>query len=232
MTSVPVQPRQEAGAPRGLPTSRAAATREAIVTAAEQLYAEHGLTSVSHRLISSTAGQGNVAAVNYHFGTSDALVRAIIERHSDAISTIRQRDLGGIEDSTDLMTWLRWLIQPTAEHLETLGDPTWWARFSAQVVTDPRYREQLSTEVIRQMMGVTSIQRVTDALDRCLRCDGVVLSPATLSVRVAMLRILTVHVLAERETVLAAGGTPDTTSWAECAESLVHATAGLLSAPI
>ena len=62
-------------------TDRASTTREAILTAAERLYAEHGVFAVSNRQVSEAAGQGNNAAVGYHFGTKTDLVRAIEQKH-------------------------------------------------------------------------------------------------------------------------------------------------------
>lgn len=47
------------------------------MTAAERLYAEHGVFGMSNRQVSEAAGQGNNAAVGYHFGTKTDLVRAI-----------------------------------------------------------------------------------------------------------------------------------------------------------
>src|SRR5205085_1616816 len=54
---------------RAVRTERASSTQEAILVAAERLYAEHGMFAVSNRQVSEAAGQGNNAAVGYHFGT-------------------------------------------------------------------------------------------------------------------------------------------------------------------
>ena len=78
-------------AARPLRTERASSTREAILTAAERLYAEHGVFAVSNRQVSEAAGQGNNAAVGYHFGTKTDLVRAIEQRHREPIEQIRGR---------------------------------------------------------------------------------------------------------------------------------------------
>src|ERR1700686_2031953 len=60
-----------------LRNDRASTTREAILTAAERLFAEHGVYAVSNRQVSEAAGQGNNAAVGYHFGTKADLVCAL-----------------------------------------------------------------------------------------------------------------------------------------------------------
>ena len=54
---------------RSVRAERASTTQEAILKAAERLYAEHGVFAVSNRQVSEAAGQGNNAAVGYHFGT-------------------------------------------------------------------------------------------------------------------------------------------------------------------
>jgi AcrR family transcriptional regulator len=53
--------------------------REAIMDAAERLFAERGIEAVSLRTINAEAGY-SVAALHYHFGTRDNLVRALLER--------------------------------------------------------------------------------------------------------------------------------------------------------
>nr|MDT0525950.1 helix-turn-helix domain-containing protein [Streptomyces sp. DSM 41633] len=112
-------------------------TRELILTTAERLFAERGVNAVSNRQISEAAGQGNNTAVGYHFGTKADLVRAIVRSHSQRIEEIRVRLLAGIGDSTDLRDWIDCLVRPMPEHLADLGGPTWYARFCAQLMTDP-----------------------------------------------------------------------------------------------
>lgn len=56
-------------------------TRDKLVRAAEHLFARHGL-DVPIREIHKVAGQRNASAIQYHFGSKDELVAAIIERHA------------------------------------------------------------------------------------------------------------------------------------------------------
>jgi AcrR family transcriptional regulator len=58
---------------------RGEATRQLIITAAERLFAEHGIAAVPLREIGLAAGQRNHAAVQYHFGDRDEVVKAIME---------------------------------------------------------------------------------------------------------------------------------------------------------
>ena len=55
--------------------------RDLLLTTAERLFAERGVDAASLRAVMGAAGT-NVAAVHYHFGSKDGLVRALIERRS------------------------------------------------------------------------------------------------------------------------------------------------------
>jgi AcrR family transcriptional regulator len=206
------------------PVARGQATREAILDAAERLFAEHGLDNVSHRQISAAAGQGNNAAVTYHFGTAADLVEAVLERHAAAMEGLRARHLARVERSSDLRDWLDGLVRPTADHLQELGTPTWYARLSAQLATDPR-RQAL---VVERSLRSPSLQRLVDGLQRCLPD----LPEAVRAERSGMMRLLSVHVYAEREGALAAGTSPVRLSWKDCADGLIDALIGLWLAPV
>lgn len=56
-----------------------AATRLRILDAAEELFAENGVDGTSLRSIMAAAGV-SISQINYHFGTKEALLRAIFER--------------------------------------------------------------------------------------------------------------------------------------------------------
>lgn len=76
-------------------------TRARILAAAEALFMEQGFTATSLRGITARA-KVNLAAVNYHFGSKDALIREIFDRSLGPLNTARiehlermQRDAGG-----------------------------------------------------------------------------------------------------------------------------------------
>ena len=58
-----------------------AATKAAVFNAAERLFALHGFQNVSVRDITAEAGV-NLASVNYHFGSKDALLFEIFRRRT------------------------------------------------------------------------------------------------------------------------------------------------------
>jgi len=73
-------------------TERDAATKAVVLATAERLFAERGLRAVSVRDITAEAGV-NLASVNYHFGSKDALVFEIFRRRTAELSRERARRL-------------------------------------------------------------------------------------------------------------------------------------------
>ncbi|WP_418260306.1 TetR/AcrR family transcriptional regulator [Haliea sp. E17] len=64
--------------PRKRMDPRRETTRQAILEAAETLFAEQGIDAVSLRQIGAAIGAGNTAVVAYHFGDKEALIEAIL----------------------------------------------------------------------------------------------------------------------------------------------------------
>lgn len=66
----------------------AADTKARILDAAEALFMEQGFTTTSLRAITARAGV-NLAAVNYHFGSKDELIRAVFTRRLEPLNRER-----------------------------------------------------------------------------------------------------------------------------------------------
>ncbi|MDZ4235281.1 MAG: helix-turn-helix domain-containing protein [Dietzia sp.] len=209
---------------RSVRADRATGTQEAILKAAERLYAEHGVFAVSNRQVSEAAGQGNNAAVGYHFGTKTDLVRAIEHKHRLPIEELRQRRIADIGDSTQMRDWVAALVCPLTDHLAALGNPTWYARFAAQVMTDPAYHNI----VVKDALSSASLVRVLDGINTCL-------PDLPVDVRIErniMGRNLLMHSCADRERLLAKGSPVARTSWQAAASGLIDAIVGLWHAPV
>lgn len=69
-----------------------AATKAAVFAAAERLFALHGFQNVSVRDITAEAGV-NLASVNYHFGSKDALLFEIFRKRTAELNRERVRML-------------------------------------------------------------------------------------------------------------------------------------------
>src|SRR2546430_1603760 len=70
-------------------------TKFKILDAAERLVAEHGI-DISLRAITAEAG-GNLAAVNYHFQSKEALFITMIGRRFEPINAARLKKLDTLE---------------------------------------------------------------------------------------------------------------------------------------
>ncbi|CCQ15927.1 putative transcriptional regulator, TetR family [Rhodococcus sp. AW25M09] len=192
-------------------------TRDAILAAAERLFAERGVFAVSNRQVSEWAGQRNSSAVGYHFGTKEDLVLAIVEKHAGPIEERRIRVLAEVEESTDLRDWVSCLVIPYTEHLAAIGVSSSYARFSAQAMADP---------VLRGLIYETALESpaLRTTLDGLRRCVGD-LPESVRTTRSDMARQLIVHMSAERER-------HDPSGWTDFGSDLVDAIVGLWSAPV
>lgn len=209
---------------RTVRAERANATREVILATAERLFAEHGVFAISNRQVSEAAGQGNNAAVGYHFGTKTDLVRAIVRKHNEQIEQLRRKMLDEIGGSTDLRDWVACLVRPSTEHFAALGNPTWYARFSAQAMTDPGLRGIMFEE---SFGSSTALQEVVTGLYRCLPD----LPDDVRHERGDMSRQLMVHMTAERERALADGTHTPRASWHDAGTGLIDAIVAIWQAP-
>jgi AcrR family transcriptional regulator len=64
-------------------------TREALLDAAEGLFASEGVDGVSLAAITQLAEQRNGGAIHYYFGGRDGLLAAILDRHEEALDEVR-----------------------------------------------------------------------------------------------------------------------------------------------
>lgn len=74
-------------------------TRRRILEAAEELFMQHGFEGASMRLLTTRAGV-NLAAVNYHFGSKDALIEAVFQRRLDPMNAARLAELDRLEKAS------------------------------------------------------------------------------------------------------------------------------------
>lgn len=71
-------------------------TKDRILDVAERLFSEHGFDATSLRAITARAGV-NLASVNYHFGSKDALLEAVYARRLVPLNQERLRRLDALE---------------------------------------------------------------------------------------------------------------------------------------
>jgi AcrR family transcriptional regulator len=154
-----------------------------LIAAAEQLFAEGGEDATSLRAITRTAGV-NVAAVHYHFGGRDELLRAVLDRKLAPLNARRlqllDRAVATHGDRVPVEALLAAFLTPDLELIATLrgSGQVRFARFMGRAYTQP------STAVTgfldQQFQSVGS--RLFPLLERALPQ----LSPAELRTRMRM----------------------------------------------
>ncbi len=106
--------------------------------AAERLFAERGIDAVSLRTINSEAGY-SVAALHYHFGTRDGLVRALLARAQPAMFEQRAAMVTNLEQQAkpDVEDIVAALVYPlTAGMRENFGASVAQLRFLVRLSFD------------------------------------------------------------------------------------------------
>ena len=102
-------------------------TKEKILDTAEELFAEYGFDATSLRAITAAA-QVNLAAVNYHFGSKEALIDAVFARRVEPMNQTRLDALAELqtrhgEQPVPLDALIRAFVAPALalSHDRTLG---------------------------------------------------------------------------------------------------------------
>ncbi len=100
-------------------------TKEKILDAAEELFADRGFASTSLREI-TTEADVNLAAVNYHFGSKLDLLRVVFARRFGPVNAERLERFDALEDP-DVEEVLRAFVAPLFKRLREPGNG--WSKF-------------------------------------------------------------------------------------------------------
>jgi AcrR family transcriptional regulator len=121
---------------------------EILKAVAVALFAERGVDGVTVRQIAEAAGQKNHAAVGYHFGSKEALVRAVVVHGAKLIDALRNQMLNELEargGPTTLVEITRVLVR------------------SSLVPSDPPWSECYNRFIV--MLQLTNYRLFMDALE-------------------------------------------------------------------
>jgi AcrR family transcriptional regulator len=141
-------------------------TRTRILDAAEELFMHQGFGGTSMRLLTSKAGV-NLAAVNYHFGSKDALIEAVFRRRLDPMNIARIAALEALEASgtPDADAIIRAFVGASLRMLEDAkGGGRNFIRLLGRTYTEP-------AKGIRHLIGqmyAPTMQHYKAALERAL----------------------------------------------------------------
>jgi AcrR family transcriptional regulator len=92
---------------RGQPTAtrpHGDLTKDQLKAAAQILFARHGIDGVTVQQIVQAAGQRNKAALQYHFGSKEELIRQLVVEGAKALDDRRNHLLDAIEQSGEPVT--------------------------------------------------------------------------------------------------------------------------------
>jgi AcrR family transcriptional regulator len=115
--------------------------KQAILDAAAVLMDERGVDNVTTQDINQASGHRNRSAVQYHFGTRDAVIQAVMARSMEPIDAERNMLLDHLESTGTRLTpraALEVVVSPLARQLRTLEGRR-YLRLGAQLINHPRF---------------------------------------------------------------------------------------------
>lgn len=181
-------------------TDRERDARARIIDAAERLFAEHGSTGVSLRQVGAEAGQRNNSAVQYHFGSREGLVAAIIEDRSRAVDAHRARlaaELAAMP-SPQVRDLVGLFVRPLAASLT--GASSHYLRFLSRVV-----EQDASGDLLRRTTRPEGLRHMM----RELAARAPRMSSSTFERRQRWVAAIALRQLAELEREAGTGAEPD-----------------------
>jgi AcrR family transcriptional regulator len=197
------------------------ATPEQLVLVAEQLFARDGVDGVSLRQIAVESGLRNPASVQYHFGSKEALLRAVIELRLPPINEHRLELLDQL-DADGRGHDLRGLVDAMVRPLLELEAASLYIDLISRVGDRDDFADAyVSTGPLGRSMGVLD-ERLDEALGH--------LSPVVAANRKRLATTLMVAAL-RRHRSRSTRGESEPLSDEAFGRDLVEAIVGLLSAP-
>ncbi|WP_084515360.1 TetR/AcrR family transcriptional regulator [Nocardia acidivorans] len=195
-------------------------SRERIILAAERLIAERG-QAVPLRDIAAAAGQRNNSAIQYHFGSRDGLIEAIVELR---LATLEVRRLQLLAEQVGANDGVHGLLEALVVPMFELGvhGISHYARFFEQIHTHPAVTDASNLD----SAGRTSVRIIMQRLD-----DELTALPPRLRVhRLRALPTMLFALLADHERAVESGrvAAGEVGAWAEVIDML----AGALTAPV
>lgn len=142
-------------------------TATRILDVAERLFVEHGFEATSLRMITQQA-EVNLAAVNYHFGSKDALFESVFMRRIGPFVTVCLTELDALEQSGQTLTAEKLVLTFIKPCLALSKDPSrggaMFVRLMSRTLVE---NHRLLREALNQQYSVF-VQRYTSAFQTAL----------------------------------------------------------------
>jgi len=138
----------------------ATGTRERLLAEARRLFATQGVFQTTSREIVEAAGQRNVSALTYHFGSREGVLRAILLGFDEVLDAERGQLLAGIGEGASTRQLVAALLVPYARPLATVEGRE-YLRIVAQLTERfPEWRDAtLTGPYLRRILGILERRR-------------------------------------------------------------------------
>ena len=135
-------------------------TRERLLAEARRLFATQGVLQTTSREIVEAAGQRNVSALTYHFGSRDGVLAAILLGFDEVLDAERGALLGRIGEDASTRDLVAALLVPYARPLATVEGRE-YLRIVAQLTERfPEWRDaSLTGPYLRRILGILERRR-------------------------------------------------------------------------
>jgi AcrR family transcriptional regulator len=134
--------------------------KQALLDAAAVLMDERGVDNVTTQDINQASGHKNRSAVQYHFGSRDAVIQAVMAQHMGPIDAERNVLLDHLESTGTRLTprgALEVVVLPLSRQLRS-PDGRRYLRLGAQLINHPRFVRDAGDAVM-----------VNTSVSRCVR---------------------------------------------------------------
>jgi TetR/AcrR family transcriptional regulator, regulator of cefoperazone and chloramphenicol sensitivity len=148
-------------------------TRERLLAEARRLFATQGVFQTTSREIVEAAGQRNVSALTYHFGSRQGVLGAILLGFDEVLDAERGKLLARIGDGASTRELVAALLVPYARPLATVEGRA-YLRIVAQLTERfPEWRDaSLTGPYLRRILGI--LERRPGQLRPAIRRERVV----------------------------------------------------------
>jgi AcrR family transcriptional regulator len=195
-------------------------TRSRLLREAERLFATRGIYRTTTREILDSAGQRNVSALSYHFGSRAGVLREILVRHGNPLDEERGELFAGIGEDAGTRDLVTALLVPLARRLAT-PEGRDYLRIVAQMTEEfPGWRREteLTPPNLRRILGL-------------LEAGPPSVSPEVRRERVVLVIMLLTSAMAERARSIDAPGPPSELDEATFVANLTDVIVAALEAP-
>jgi AcrR family transcriptional regulator len=204
---------------------RSETTRQKLIDTAELLFADRGFDAVSLREIGVAAGQRFTSSAQYHFGSKEGLIAAIVEARIPAIDARRHEMLDEIESggySDNLRRVVEVLVVPPAERAASDGGR--YVRFMARLYLQG---QDSALEQVDPSFNTGTV-RAIELIERVLPDLPIEICRQ----RIVLGVIMVVHALASRDALTKHGSAIAADPAELLVNNLIDSYVGILTAPV